>query len=200
MPFQININDLIQQAFQIRGYKPKFDEEPTVIEYPNVPTIDLSGDEPFVTSVLGTPIYEIITWKAGGAIADFEMLDVPLVDITRPKNIIKTPVSGRNGTVKELISHSDFQVRIRGILVNYDNYQIPPYTQIQALHQLCELQRSIPVESKLLNLLGIYNLVINSYNFPRLEGQPSTFPYVLNCLSDEPFELEYREEYRLLST
>ena len=190
MTFQVNIANLIQEAFGIKGYVPVLAEDSVDLEF-NVPQLAL-GSEPFVTSILGTPIYEVITWKHQD-LEDYTMLDHPLVDISRAKNIVKTSVAGRDGTFKEFISHDDYKVRIRGLIINYDNQDYPAYQKIQSLNQLCELKTPIEVEAKLLNAIGIYNLVIQNVSFPRLEGKPGTQPYILDCLSDKPFELELRD-------
>lgn len=137
-------------------------------------------------SVLGTPIYEQITLI--GSDTNYTIPDWPLIDITYQKQIIKTPVKGHNGTVKEYIYTDDYQINIRGILINYfsDEY---PENLVYELEQTCKINKELRVTSPLLNLLDVHNLVIQDVRYPEVEGYNNIQPFLLQCLSDEPIEL-----------
>jgi hypothetical protein len=113
----------------------------------------------------------------------FEFTPVLLLSARQEKNIVKTPVQGRNGTVKELISDGDWQVSIKGIFLADDegNY---PYEQVARIEELRSVPASFPVESEMLNLFGIYSMAIESLEFFDTEATPTIQAFSMNCTSD----------------
>lgn len=120
---------------------------------------------------------------------EYTMPATTVVEISRQKNIIKTPIAGRDGTVKESISNGDWLVKIRGFVINEDNPNIYPSEEMALMHKYCEAKTAIPVTCKLLQYFEINELVIESYNFPRMEGYAGVQPFELDCTSDEPVEM-----------
>jgi len=141
-------------------------------------------------NILGQLLFEQITFKTPTMAYTFP--DCPLIDITASKNIVTTPIQGRNGSVKEYISIDDYQVTIRGILINYDNDDYPEEL-VYNLHQVFKVEAELQVLSPVLNLLDIHNLVIKDIKFPEVEGYSNIQPFVLQCLSDEPLELVIKD-------
>ena len=41
-----------------------------------------------------------------------------VIEISNTRNIVKTEIQGRDGTVKEFINNGDYQISIKGILSN----------------------------------------------------------------------------------
>jgi len=74
---------------------------------------DLSGDAPDAnrTSWLGTPIFADLRFPD-----DELILESVLIEVRQTKNIQRTPVQGRNGTVKEYIADGDYDITIRGVI------------------------------------------------------------------------------------
>lgn len=147
---------------------------------------DNGADDEEVLSYLGTPVFTELTLFESEELN--LQLQTVLLEVSQEKNIITTSVQGRNGTVKEYISDGDFRVIIRGALVGQDPY-LYPEDQVRRLKDLCKLQKSIEVTSPLLQLFEIYNLVIQSYNFPQKEGFQNVQLFELSTLSDAPLEL-----------
>lgn len=143
------------------------------------------------TSYLGTPVVGEVVLKSDDDNLEIELQTV-LTDVTMTKNIVKTDLQGYDGTIKEYISDGDYQVTIRGMLVSEENEY--PQSQVSLLHQLCLLKKEIVVESEFLQLFGIYNLVIESYNFPQQEAIVNAQLFELNCVSDKPIELIIEDE------
>jgi hypothetical protein len=142
-------------------------------------------------SILGTPIYEQINFKiplANGGFRDYLLPDWPLLDVNVAKNIVKTPIKGKNGTVKEYINIDDYQITIRGIIINYTS-EAYPEDLVNDLHQLFVVNKEMQVTSALLNLLDIHNVVITDLKLPEVEGYNNIQPYIISCISDEPVEL-----------
>lgn len=183
-----NLVELYQKAFGIKGVRfaipPNTQNQKADIMYNG-----LSVSTPpsaLAQSILGTPIYEQITFKDGNN--EYTLPDWPLIDIAYTKNIIKTPVKGRNGTVKEYINIDDYQIAIRGILINYftDEY---PYDLLSQLQSFCIINKELQVTSPVLNILDIHNVVIADVRYPEVEGYNHIQPFIIQCLSDEPVEL-----------
>ena len=77
----------------------------------NMSTLE-NGKAP--VSMLGTPVFaDMILQNDSKGSLKLQLLWV-LLEVTQTKIIIKTPVQGRNGTVKEYISDGDYIVNIRG--------------------------------------------------------------------------------------
>lgn len=137
-------------------------------------------------SIIGTPIYEQITFRTSDR--EYTFPDWPLIDISASKNIIKTPIKGRNGTVKEYINIDDYLITIRGILINHDGEEYPE-EMVNELHDIFKINKEMRVTTPVLNLLEIHNIVIQDLKFPEVEGYNHIQPFVIQCLSDEPVEL-----------
>ncbi|MDB9476798.1 DUF6046 domain-containing protein, partial [Dolichospermum circinale] len=116
-----------------------------------------------------------------------------LVDVSVQKTIISTPIAGRRGTVKELISIGDYAVTIKGVLVSKDRYKEPD-AEIRQLKALFEVPAALEVECKLLSRLSIYSLVFQSLNLPKQPGTINVQPFEISAVSDLPVELLLNEE------
>jgi hypothetical protein len=185
--FKVNIFELTRQVFKIDGYIPTINGiRPEEFEYADeIPTIELADS--IGNSVLGTAVFETLAFRINDELIEFE--DAPLIDVTLSKHIIKSKIANRNGTVKEWIAEGDYMVRVRGLMANHDGEDLP-YDKIERLHKVVKLNEAIKVESTLLNRMGIFNLVITKAFYPANEQLSNIQPYVLECISDEPIELE----------
>lgn len=142
-------------------------------------------------SYLGTPVFGEVVLKYEPLNLQLELQTV-LSEVSMTKNIVKTSVEGVDGTNKEYISDGDYEVTIRGAIVAEDNFF--PEDEVKLLHQLCLVKDSLIVESEFLQLLDIYNLVIESYSFPEEEGYLNMQFFELQCVSDKPIELIIEDE------
>jgi len=90
------------------------------------PTKNLKRTEGVKFSILGTRIVDNITFPAGtyvgldGQVVTYQKigLDSVGVVISQRNNIVKTRISGKNGTVKEYINRDDYHIRCEAILTN----------------------------------------------------------------------------------
>lgn len=192
----IILNTFGLQSVNAKIFRPPFPLK-TGVQRPDYLTIvPEESDTPVATSFLGTPIFSNIEIKAGkyfnndGKEIEYEgmTIDTVLFDVSQEKLIVKTEVSGRNGTVKEYISDGDYDITIRGVLVDRSPNKYP-YDQVNALLEICKAQASISAASVFLQQFSIHSLVIESYNFPQREGFYNTQPFEIQCVSDEPVEL-----------
>lgn len=168
----------------------------TELYRPGMPA-EIEKDKELYKSKLGTPVFSNLeikgreyTFKGQTYSFDDLQFDTVLFSIVQQKNIIATSVQGRNGTVKQYISDKDYLVTIQGILTS-DN-GVFPKDQLTQLYQVLKAPIAIEINSWYLSIFEIYNLVIDNYNIPQVEGGYSNQPFTLNCVSDLPVELKIR--------
>jgi hypothetical protein len=163
-------------------------------------------------STFGLPVFDILTFR-GVTYTDFEgnevttigtdantdtgipdlNLDIALIEVSNDRNIVMTPVSGRNGTVKEYMSDNDYSINIKGNLIN-PLAGHHPEVLLKALHSICKAQVQIKVTSSLLYYLDITALVIKKYEFRMVQGFRNVIDFELNCVSDlDPDILETQD-------
>jgi len=116
----------------------------------------------------------------------------PIVTVEAPMTVVKTPITGRRGTVKEYIGQGDYGVVIRAILATSiteaDRFAYP-LPQVQKLRALCELGVALPVSGWLLDVYDIKSLVVENVRYESLPGFVNLQAYEIQCVSDEPIEL-----------
>lgn len=142
-------------------------------------------------SYLGNVVVAPLTLK--NKLEDLELrLDTVLLQITMQKQIVSTVLQGVNGTIKEYIADGDYEVSVTAMLVNESGAY--PTEQMRVLNELLLLPEALVVESELLQLLGIYNLVVQSYSFSDRAGFENIQDFTLECISDKPIELIIEDE------
>jgi hypothetical protein len=152
-------------------------------------------------SELGLPVYGEFVIQAGSyedpdgntIVFDGMEIDTVIVVVNQTKNIVKTQISGRNGTIKEYINDGDYEIQIAGILSSGIN-NVEPTAQIDDLVDICQARASLKVYNNYLDRLGITEMVIESYSFPQKEGFRDNFFFTINAVSNKPFELRIKED------
>lgn len=162
--------------------------------------LDENGQRLLSFSYLGTSVFSNLEITAGkytnldGEQISYEGLtiDTVLFDVSQSKNIVTTEIQGRNGTIKEYISDGDFSVNINGLIVSEDA-NLYPEDGVSLLIDILKVQSTIPIVSRFLNdVFGITNVVVVGYSLPQMEGTPNTQPFSIQCLSNDPVELEIK--------
>lgn len=154
------------------------------------------------TSMIGTPV--VMPMKF-----DDQWLPVePLVTISRKKRIIETELDYIDGTFKEGFSNGDYEITIQGVILDEEDLEPEnfPEKQMRILKRLINrtVKRdengnilkgigSIEVTHQLLNLMGIYRIVIYDYSLPQVPGQNTIQNYTLTCKSDVSHEIELKK-------
>jgi len=162
-----------------------------------------SEDKKSSVSYFGTPVFSNLKIKPFNyedldgkkiSINNGITINSVLITITQTKNIVTTPIQGRNGTEKEYISDGDFQIEIEGKIVSESNNY--PETDVNELIEICKAPVPIPsgsLISEYLNWFGIHSLVIESYSFPQTEGTRNEQEFSISAISDIPIEFETDE-------
>ena len=166
---------------------------------------------PVGVSYLGTPVFMNIEFSPGAYVdkknntieyggifqnsneLEGFKIDTVLCDVTITKQIIKTNIQGVNGSVKEYISQNDYEITIRGALVD-ESGQRYPEEQVLQLVEYCEVPDSIQIFSRFLNdNFNIQYLTIESVNLPQVEGTENVQLFEIKAISDDPIELTINE-------
>ena len=143
----------------------------------------------------GTPVWDEVTFGTveyldnnGNKIATPTMtFQAILITVTFPRNIIKTVIQGRDGTVKEYIGEGDAQISFRGIITGGNGHY--PIDEVNSLKLIIKAPVPIPVSSRYLQNLDIHSIVFEDRNLEQEEGGYSYQTFSFNAISDTPQEL-----------
>jgi hypothetical protein len=171
---------------------------PAKQELPKYGTIKmLEANSPSIASVMDTPIYERTTFELGEHTGVFYTLpNDPLIRTRLHKVIIKTQITKRQGTVKELITIGDYEVKISGFICNFLGKDYPQ-DDVDQFAAIFQVGAAMPVTNDMLNRLGVHNLVIEDIDLERFEAMPNIQPFEISALSDMPIELKYKADKAL---
>jgi hypothetical protein len=118
------------------------------------------------------------------------LLQNVLLSVNQTKNIVKTAIVGRSGTIKEYIGLGDFELSIRLIITGSNG--VYPEADVQNIITMCNCNEAITVTSKYLNKFNIQYLVVESYDCNQDEGQYSRQPISITASSDRPVNLRFK--------
>lgn len=118
----------------------------------------------------------------------YAILESAVGSISQDRNIITTPIQGRNGTVKEYISDGDFVIEVTGKIV--DTQSKFPDDQVQDIANIFKVPNEIIIVNSFLYNFDIKNVVIKSYKISQVEGYDNMYEISFTMLSDDPIELK----------
>lgn len=189
----MDIRDYILQGFGIPLFnKPKPFLNNGKDEGVHLPTYEsIQESEPFAfsissskTSWLGTLIWSDMIIRYEGTEVYF---DTVLFNVSQSKNIVKTALQGRNGTIKEYISDGDYVIDIRAAIVSQGREY--PEDAVRNLVGLLAIPEALEIVSPLLQLFEVYSVVVEDYKLLSQDGFTNTQLVEINCVSDSPIEL-----------
>lgn len=162
----------------------------------NVPK-GLDRDKPLYKGSLGTDIYSNLD-LSGVTYTDNKgvqttiqgiILNTVLFHVSQSKNVLKTNIQGSDGgTVKEYIGQGDYDINISLIVEGQNG--IYPFDTVAQIKRLLDAPVSLKINSYYLNNLGIYNIVIEGYEFPQEMGGYSQQIIQIKAVSDLPVVLQ----------
>lgn len=150
----------------------------TVLENDSYEAGDENGEG---TGLLGLPIFQRIYFDDAGDVIE---LSDALVDVSLPRNIVKTQVNGLNGTVKEFVSNGDYEITIRGFLIGSNPYKAPEKEIRKFRKYFTDKTKALSVTGKIFDLLGIDKIVVENWTLPQLPTYINIRPFELKCVSD----------------
>lgn len=184
---------------------------------------NLEEQYPYIRSwFFGTPVLDYVamfyddytnddgvTVPAGGI-----MIQNILLTVRQTKNIVKTVVPGRSGTIKQFVSNGDYVIEGTGKIVappneldhsyaSDDNNEteplglfVPGRRPVEELGQFVKVldaQLEVDVYSPFLNLWNITTCVLERYELPQEKGIIDNQYFKFTMSSDEPFEVEIND-------
>ncbi len=157
------------------------------------------------TGDVSAPLTNLSQWKEWAQLTTltFEkpnkerlVMNDALVAISRKKNIVSTPLTGRTGTVKEHVNAEDYQLNIvvgvqavrNGLIV--DEY---PADGIKTLRKFFDIDEAIGVYSEFLDIFDIDHIVITGFSLT--QSTESNYQAIsVSAISDTEYDI-YSEEY-----
>ncbi|MDD2965542.1 MAG: DUF6046 domain-containing protein [Bacteroidales bacterium] len=144
------------------------------------------------TSELGVPFYSVNNvgmeifmpvWLNG------LQLENTVVSMSLKKIIVETPLTGRSGSVKEMISTADWEIDIKGIIVSNSNDY--PDAEVKELKDLIDLNEALEIQNVLtaICLSEGQKVIVDEFRLLDNRGVDNAQPFEIRLTSDIPFEL-----------
>ena len=113
----------------------------------------------------------------------------PLISISGKNVIVKRNVakSEHRGSIKERWAEDDFSISIQGSFVHPD-LRTYPENDVQQLMYYISQKRALSVKNYLFAMLGIHQIIVESYSFPFSKGE-NVQNYSIEAYSDDLYEL-----------
>lgn len=149
-------------------------------------------------SKLGTAIFSDLQFgdifDENGVLIDIHRpVDTALFSVQQVKNVVRTNINGRDGTIKEYIGMGDYQINIKGVICGENG--VYPSEDVENLMKFMIYGQSIPIDSKFLNeVFDIFEIVVLDYDIPQTEGGQSYQKFEINCVSEKPVEILIQEQ------
>ena len=126
--------------------------------------------------------------NSGIGTAFYMNIETVLITVNRAARVIKTPIQGRDGTVKEYIGLDDANLTINGIITGRNG--VYPFAEVARLRRWLDAPVSKGIVARWLGNLNIDNIVVEDYSIPQVEGGYSYQMFTINAISDLPVELK----------
>ncbi len=121
---------------------------------------------------------------------EFRIPIATLADFSSDKGIVSTNVSAGYGSVKELFTFGDVQIKLKGLLFDEGKSDRTLIAMRQKLIEFDKIADSIPVRGWLMEEFGISRMVIKKISFKQKERMPWVMGFDMDCDSDVATELE----------
>lgn len=153
-------------------------------------------DTPLIASnYLGNPIFSNLKFlpdslsATGDLTAEELVINTVLFTVNMHRNIVKTAVQGRDGTIKEYISNGDYEININGLIVSEQPLKFPK-TDVQKLRAFLTLPRQIAVASSFLQLFSVNSIVVEDFNISEKMGSRNEVLFSIFAISDVAKEVD----------
>ena len=157
--------------------------------------IELKG-----SNYIGVPTLTSLAFNYKGEKVDFQEC---IITVNQEKNIVTTPMEGRDGTIKEYISDGDYTIAMEAAVCSYiinqkgeTDYQTShayPKEQLEKLIRFLKINDALDVQSDFLTLYGIKNVVVKSYTMVQ-ETHSNRQAFTIQMLSDTPYEIKINQD------
>ncbi|GEM55239.1 hypothetical protein B0A58_07440 [Flavobacterium branchiophilum NBRC 15030 = ATCC 35035] len=130
-----------------------------------------------------------------------------IITINQEKNIVTTPLQGRDGTIKEYISDGDYTISIDAAVcsyvinqngdADYTESHTYPITQLQELISFLKIKDTLKVQSDFLTLFGVTDAVVKSYGMVQ-ETHSNRQSFQIQMLSDTAYEIKIKQDATII--
>ena len=129
------------------------------------------------------------------ALDGYQIPQEPSVFIQGSKNVIQTPLNRGDKTqnVLEEVNLNNYDIRINGIILNEDDFEEYPEDAVRRMRTICEKPGAIDIDNALTKIWGISKVQIVNFQFFEVRGYVGAQAFMIECLSDQDFELDYRD-------
>ncbi|MDY3352299.1 DUF6046 domain-containing protein [Riemerella anatipestifer] len=156
----------------------------------------LPTNQPLIhTSATGMPVWDYIEINPSYVEGTQEYYNgyrfpaTTVIEAIRPKKIVTTDIVGRDGTIDELVGLQDWELSIKGLIINYESTDYPE-DEVRALQELCELKSTqLECEGTFLTMLGIRYLNIYRLSLPPTPGYSNIQKFEIEAKSKIKFIL-----------
>jgi len=145
------------------------------------------GTPVFDQLIIKTDIDSLIHQEQTGD--NYAKFDTALLTVNQSRNIVRTPIQGRNGTIKEYISDGDYEINVTGLIVSPYSGRVPSI-DMENIHNILSLQNELVIVSNYLSLFKISYVVVEAYTFEQIEGSLNQIKFTMRLISDEPIEVQ----------
>lgn len=163
---------------------------------------DLSADNELMLSTSGVkspyfegvnaPVRNNILFKSNDDSLMIQLIDVK-INTTQNNTIVRTPLTGRRGTVKEYIQAADFAFDVSGSIISHVANAFP-LDYLKSFIKLFSTERNINVENVLMNSFGVQKVVMERYTIDQQSTKyVNTINFKLSLISDDDIELNVSE-------
>jgi len=161
-----------------------------VISRYSIATLDaLKDEEADGVSALGTPIFgtfifEETEYNYLGKDYTTPEIELPatIITVSYQNNIVETALQGRDGTIKQYISTSDYSISLESLLVSPDLTY--PHDQLNSINKIAQAKSKIKVANEFLNSLNIFDVVVKTFSVSQIRGQKNTLQLSMELVSD----------------
>lgn len=122
-------------------------------------------------------------------------LPYSVIRITGSSTIVRTPLSERRGSVKELYNIEDYKITLKGFFIDKEN-RLWPEVDIEALKQIHEQGINFRISNAVTDIFLQQDdrVVMTGFELPELTGgRLHARPYIINLESDSIFTLEVED-------
>jgi hypothetical protein len=139
-----------------------------------------------LTHINEVPPDQLVSFIQGDK--QFDFFGGILFNVSLPKIIRKTPIEGRKTTLKEYIGEDDAQISFNGILTGPNGQRpVQDFLLLKSILDNCNIDEPIEVISSILNNEhGIFNMVVERYDFAQEAGKWSSPAFTIQAISDAP--------------
>jgi len=137
------------------------------------------------TGAYGQDIWFPAEFRINGNISNSLTIDACTIAVNLSKTIVRTAVSERKGTVKEMFNIDDYKFTIRGLLI--DKNRKVPEADINKLKLIFETDQPVTLHGGYpeIFLKESTRVAVTSLEFPEVQGKVHWIrPFSLTCESD----------------